>query len=153
MERYTLPKKISIVSGGFDPIHEGHISLLQESSRFSDILIVALNSDSWLKRKKGKPFMTFFSRKIVLESIKYVDYVIGFDDSDDSASHAIEKVRDTYPNATIYFCNGGDRTGENIPETQTCKKYEVIMVFNVGGGKIQSSSNMLKEWIRSKNLK
>ncbi|MBD3230005.1 MAG: adenylyltransferase/cytidyltransferase family protein [Candidatus Lokiarchaeota archaeon] len=146
-----MPKKISLVSGGFDPVHEGHISLLQESSRFSDILIVALNSDSWLKRKKGQPFMTFFSRKIVLESIKYVDYVIGFDDSDGSASHAIEKVRDTYPDAIIYFCNGGDRTGENTPETEACRKYDVRMVFNVGGGKIQSSSDMLKKWTRSES--
>lgn len=143
-----MKKKISIVSGGFDPIHEGHVSLIEEASKFSDILIIALNSDDWLKRKKGKAFMSFFQRKIVLESVRYVDYVIGFDDADNSASHAIEKVRDTYPDAIIYFCNGGDRTNTNVPEIEICKKLDVKMLFNVGGGKIQSSSYMLKEWVK-----
>ena len=109
--------KIVIVSGGFDPIHSGHISYLKDAKNFGDKLIVALNSDEWLENKKGKFFMPFSERKIILENINYVDEVIDFeDDQQGSAINAIEKVKSLYPNDQILFANGGDRDKTNIPE-------------------------------------
>ena len=84
--------KIAVVSGGFDPIHSGHIDYISEAKKNADYLIVALNSDNWLSEKKGKPFMEFNERKQILESIKYVDKVIDFDDSDGSCIGALEKI-------------------------------------------------------------
>ena len=109
--------KIVIVSGGFDPVHSGHISYLKDAKNFGDKLIVALNSDEWLENKKGKFFMPFSERKIILENINYVDEVIDFeDDQQGSSINAIEKVKSLYPNDQILFANGGDRDKTNIPE-------------------------------------
>ena len=136
--------KIAVVSGGFDPIHSGHIDYLSEAKENADYLIVALNSDHWLSKKKGKPFMEFSERKQILESIKYVDEVIDFDDTDGSCINALEKIKATYLNASIFFCNGGDRSEENILE----KNVEGIkFIFGVGGtNKKNSSSWLLKNW-------
>mgnify|MGYP001403259533 FL=1 len=136
--------KIAVVSGGFDPIHSGHIDYLSEAKENADYLIVALNSDHWLSKKKGKPFMEFSERKQILESIKYVDEVIDFDDTDGSCINALEKIKATYLDASIFFCNGGDRSEENIPE----KNVEGIkFIFGVGGtNKKNSSSWILKNW-------
>ena len=136
--------KIAVVSGGFDPIHSGHIDYLSEAKKNADYLIVALNSDHWLSKKKGKPFMEFSERKQILESIKYVDEVIDFDDTDGSCINALEKIKATYLDASIFFCNGGDRSEENIPE----KNVEGIkFIFGVGGtNKKNSSSWILKNW-------
>ena len=136
--------KIAVVSGGFDPIHSGHIDYLSEAKENADYLIVALNSDHWLSKKKGRPFMEFSERKQILESIKYVDEVIDFDDTDGSCINALEKIKATYLDASIFFCNGGDRSEENIPE----KNVEGIkFIFGVGGtNKKNSSSWILKNW-------
>ena len=136
--------KIAVVSGGFDPIHSGHIDYISEAKENADYLIVALNSDHWLSKKKGKPFMEFSERKQILESIKYVDEVIDFDDTDGSCINALEKIKATYLDASIFFCNGGDRSEENIPE----KNVEGIkFIFGVGGtNKKNSSSWILKNW-------
>ena len=136
--------KIAVVSGGFDPIHSGHIDYLSEAKKNADYLIVALNSDHWLSKKKGRPFMEFSERKQILESIKYVDEVIDFDDTDGSCINALEKIKATYLDASIFFCNGGDRSEENIPE----KNVEGIkFIFGVGGtNKKNSSSWILKNW-------
>ena len=136
--------KIAVVSGGFDPIHSGHIDYISEAKENADYLIVALNSDHWLSKKKGKPFMEFSERKQILESIKYVDEVIDFDDTDGSCINALEKIKATYLNASIFFCNGGDRSEDNIPE----KNVEGIkFIFGVGGtNKKNSSSWLLKNW-------
>ena len=136
--------KIAVVSGGFDPIHSGHIDYLSEAKENADYLIVALNSDHWLSKKKGKPFMEFSERKQILESIKYVDEVIDFDDTDGSCINALEKIKATYLDASIFFCNGGDRSEDNIPE----KNVEGIkFIFGVGGtNKKNSSSWLLKNW-------
>ena len=88
--------KIVVVSGGFDPIHSGHLAMLREASGMGDKLIVGLNSDTWLTRKKGKPFMDIRERRAVLESIRWVDEVWEFDDSDDSACDLLERVRNHY---------------------------------------------------------
>ena len=134
-------KTIVILSGGFDPVHIGHIRMFREAAYLGHHVIVGLNSDKWLTRKKGKPFMEFEERKEVLESIKYINQVLPFNDDDDSACDLIEKVNSMYDtDQKIYFANGGDRGKDNVPEVDTCKELGVIMLWGVGGGKIQSSS-------------
>lgn len=140
-------KTYYIVSGGFDPIHEGHIAMIVESAKQSDGVIVLANSDEWLCRKKGKNFYTFNTRRIILENIKGVIDVLDFDDSDNSACDGIRKARQKYPDAHLVFANGGDRTKENIPEMPTCAECGVDIAFGVGGDtKANSSSWILNDW-------
>ncbi len=138
--------KVVVVSGGFDPIHSGHISYFTEAKKLGDKLIVALNSDDWLIKKKGKFFMNFNERKSIVENLRMVDEVISFeDDKDGSCSHALEKTKRRYPNSKIIFANGGDRKIDNIPEMNTDG---IEFVFSVGGDlKKNSSSNILKEYL------
>ena len=137
--------KIVVVSGGFDPIHSGHINYLKSARKHGDRLIVALNSDDWLINKKNKYFMSFSERKIILENITYVDEVIDFvDDDKGSAINAIQKIKNLYPDDKIIFANGGDRNKSNIPEMSL---EDVEFVFSVGGdNKANSSSWILKNW-------
>ncbi|MDR1952208.1 MAG: adenylyltransferase/cytidyltransferase family protein [Elusimicrobiota bacterium] len=126
-------KTYYIVSGGFDPVHEGHIELIKDAVSKSDGVILLLNSNDWLIRKKGKFFMPFKSRKIICENIKGVVEVFEFDDSDNSACDGIKKCREKYPDVNLVFANGGDRTKDNIPEIPVCRKYNVCLEFGVGG--------------------
>ena len=137
--------KIIVVSGGFDPIHSGHIEYLKSAKEHGDKLIVALNSDNWLEKKKGKPFMTFNERKSILESIQYVDEVINFeDDEKGSCINALTKIKKLYPNDKIFFANGGDRNINNIPEMSVSG---IDFLFGVGGNdKKNSSSWILNNW-------
>jgi cytidyltransferase-like protein len=136
--------KIVIVTGGFDPIHSGHISYISAAKALGDILIVGLNSDSWLAKKKGKSFMPYSERHAVVSNLKPVNAVIDFNDSDGSAIECIRKVQKLYPGDEIIFANGGDRTQENIPEMVF---NNVEFVFGVGGDdKKNSSSWILQEW-------
>ena len=136
--------KVILVTGGFDPIHSGHISYLNHADHLGDHVVVGLNSDTWLERKKGRAFMTWRERMIVLDNLHMVGEVIEFDDSDDTAIDAIRKVKEKYPNDEIIFANGGDRTAANIPE-MVCK--DIIFKFGVGGvTKLNSSSWILEEW-------
>tara|TARA_Y100000022_G_C13158513_1_gene332872 strand:- start:429 stop:875 length:447 start_codon:yes stop_codon:yes gene_type:complete len=140
--------KISVVSGGFDPVHSGHIAYFNAAKKLGDKLIVALNSDAWLINKKGKFFMPFNERKIIIESFKVVDEVIDFeDDKIGSATNALIKLKAMYPNFEIIFCNGGDRNSENSPEQSVAGvKHE----FGVGGSnKINSSSWILNSYYKS----
>lgn len=138
--------KIVLVTGGFDPLHSGHIEYFKEAKKLGDKLIVGLNSDRWLERKKGKSFMTFPERATVIRALSDVDVVIDFNDEDGTAKNAIEMVRMSYPRATIVFANGGDRVDTNIPE-MNIKDSNVKFVFGVGGfNKANSSSWMLEEW-------
>lgn len=138
--------KVVIVTGGFDPIHSGHIAYLKAARQLGDILVVGLNSDAWLTRKKGKPFMPWTERAAVLEAIKWVDRVYAFDDSDDTAIDAIRYMRDYFYYADLVFANGGDRTDKNIPEMD-CGIERVEFIFGVGGeDKKNSSSWILEEW-------
>ena len=137
--------KISVVSGGFDPIHSGHISYINAAKKYGDYLIIALNSDEWLKQKKGKEFMPFEERKSILENIKHVDEVLSFeDDKAGSCINALEKIKAKFPDHEIIFCNGGDRGKENIPEMSVSG---INFEFGVGGDdKKNSSSWILKNW-------
>lgn len=137
---------IVLVTGGFDPIHSGHISYFEEARKLGDMLIVGINSDTWLERKKGKAFMPFKERVSIIKNLKMVDCVLenGFYDEDNSSRHAIQLVKNLYPNDTIIFANGGDRTANNIPEMI---EKDVIFKFGVGGkNKANSSSWILEEW-------
>ena len=136
--------KIVIVTGGFDPIHSGHIALLKEAKNLGHALAVGLNSDEWLRRKKGHEFMPWSERSAIIENLKMVDIVFSFDDSDGSAIDAIKRVKEVYPDDEIIFANGGDRTKDNIPEMVF---EDVEFVFGVGGeDKKNSSSWILDEW-------
>ena len=140
-------KKYYIVSGGFDPIHEGHIEMIKASAAASDGVIVLVNSDAWLCRKKGKNFYTMKTRRAILENLKGVIDVLEFDDSDNSASDGIRKARMKYPNEHLLFANGGDRRKDNIPECPVCKECHVDLAFGVGGdNKANSSSWILEKW-------
>lgn len=139
-----------IVSGGFDPLHEGHIEMIKAARSRGDGVIVLLNSDDWLCRKKGNNFMKFNTRLAICENIKGVIDVFGFDDNDNTASDGIRIAREKYPNDNLIFANGGDRTKDNIPETEAAKKYNVKLEFGVGGeNKANSSSWLLKSWKQS----
>ena len=136
--------KIIVVSGGFDPLHSGHIRLIKEARLLGDMLIVGINSDEWLARKKGRAFMPWQERLCVLNNLSSVDEVYTFDDDDGTACHLLEQVRAHYSDAEIVFANGGDRNQENIPEMSVPG---VEFVFGVGGtNKANSSSWILQEW-------
>jgi D-beta-D-heptose 7-phosphate kinase/D-beta-D-heptose 1-phosphate adenosyltransferase len=141
-------KTIVIATGGFDPIHSGHINYIKEAKKLGDVLIIGANSDAWLRRKKGQEFMPWDERASILSAIKDVDRVINFDDTDGSAKDAIRKVRSIYPHDKIVFANGGDRTKTNIPEMDVLEEMlHLEFVFAVGGEhKMNSSSWILQEW-------
>lgn len=142
---------IVVVSGGFDPVHSGHILLLNSAKTYGDYLVVGVNSDAWLASKKGKAFMPFSERSAVIQNLKAVDEVMEFDDADGSACDLLEKVKAAYPNNPIIFANGGDRTPDNIPELRI---KDVIFKFGVGGeNKANSSSWILEEWKHPKTLR
>lgn len=141
---------VGICTGGMDPLHSGHIAYIQASAKMCDVLVVGLNSDAWLTRKKGRAFMPMAERKAVVSALKGVDHVIEFDDDDGSARNAIRQVKAMFPNASIKFINGGDRTANNIPEMTE----DVEFVFSVGGdNKANSSSWILQEWKNPKTTR
>lgn len=140
-------KTYYIVSGGFDPIHEGHVEMIKSSAELSDGVIVLVNSDEWLCRKKGKNFQNMLTRKTILENMKGVIDVLEFDDTDNSASDGIRKARAKYPNEHLVFANGGDRGKDNIPEGAICEELGVELAFGIGGdNKANSSSWILEKW-------
>ena len=139
-------KKIVLVTGGFDPLHSGHIAYLEAAKQLGDRLVVGVNSDAWLTRKKGQAFMPWRERSAIIRALDCVDFVIDFNDADGSARHAIQMTRESYPQHQIIFANGGDRTDQNIPEMQVVDD-NVKFVFGVGGfDKANSSSWILEEW-------
>ena len=144
-------KKIVVaVSGGFDPLHIGHLRLFEKAKCLGDELVVILNNDNWLKKKKGFVFIPQNERKEIIKSLKWVDRVIltghNSHPKDMSVGVELKKLR---PNI---FANGGDRVKNNVPEVAVCKEINCKMIFNVGrGGKIQSSSWLLEKFLKSTN--
>mgnify|MGYP003120684715 FL=1 len=146
--------KVVLVTGGFDPLHSGHIAYLTAAKKLGDKLVVGVNSDEWLTRKKGKPFMPLRERISIISALTVVDDVLTWDDSDDSACGAIFKLMSTSGyGQDIIFANGGDRTKENIPEMTTFQD-SVEFVFGVGGeDKKNSSSWILEEYKYPKTIR
>jgi len=145
--------KVVIVTGGFDPLHSGHISYFNAAKALGDYLVVGVNSDAWLERKKGRSFMPWSERASIIDNLQMVDDVIDFNDDDNTAIDAIRKVRDFWKSAeSIIFANGGDRTKHNIPEMISFA--DVEFVFGVGGhDKKNSSSWILEEWKAPKTIR
>ena len=139
-------KTIVLVTGGFDPLHSGHIAYFRAAKQLGDTLVVGVNSDAWLVRKKGRAFMPWLERMNIVKNIKDVDFVLEFNDDDGSAKSAIKLARQTWPDHKIVFANGGDRTDANIPEMEF-EDTNLEFVFGVGGfNKANSSSWILEEW-------
>jgi cytidyltransferase-like protein len=137
---------IIIVSGGFDPIHSGHIKLINDANRYGDV-VVLLNSDAWLRNKKGKEFLPFAERKIIMQNIKGVLDVLEFDDSDKSCIDGLRIARKKYTSKKIKFANGGDRNDKTTPETDFCNQNNIEALWGIGGNnKSNSSSWILKKW-------
>ena len=138
--------RVVIVSGGFDPIHSGHIEHFKEARKLGNILIVGLNSDEWLTRKKGKPFMPIKERMSVIRELRMVDSAVAFNDDNNSSIDLIKKALVLFDD--VLFANGGDRTQDNIPEIDEFDKDpRVQFAFGVGGSHKQNSSSwILKKW-------
>lgn len=147
--RRPKKKKVVMVSGGFDPLHAGHVRMMRAAKALGDELVVVINNDNWLKYKKGFVFMPEKERKEIIESIEWVDRVIltrHTPNTDDLS--VVEEIKRIRPDV---FANGGDRTRANIPEVPVCEAMGCRMVFNVGkGGKIQSSSWLLTKYAENK---
>lgn len=146
MFRESLGQVIVAVSGGFDPIHVGHLSYFNEAKKLGDRLVVILNNDNWLRAKKGYAFMPETERQIILENIEAVDLVIvTHHKPNDTDKSVCTELRNLRPDI---FANGGDRFADNVPEKALCEELGIKMVFNVGGEKIQSSSELVKKAMR-----
>jgi len=142
-------ERVVLVTGGFDPLHSGHIAYFKAARELGNHLVVGLNSDAWLTRKKGKPFMPFEERAAIVKELGCVDEVIGFDDDDNTACLAIGQVLSTKATKwKLIFANGGDRTNTTTPEYKLYGDHpDVEFAFGVGGeDKKNSSSWILKEW-------
>ena len=139
-------EKVSLVTGGFDPIHSGHISYFKRAKDLSNYLVVGLNGDPWLKRKKGQYFQCFTERADIVRHLSMVDAVISWDDEDDSACGAIAKCLEI--SDKVIFCNGGDRIKSNIPEIMGYgDDQRVEFKFGIGGeDKMNSSSWILHDY-------
>ena len=124
------------VSGGFDPIHKGHVQMIREAAEYGNVIVI-LNSDNWLVKKKGYKFMPFEERAYIAGSIKGVSMVTNVDDSDGTVCSALRRLKPDY------FANGGDRYDNNTPEMNVCEELGITMLWGIGGGKIQSSSTLV----------
>jgi len=144
-------KRVVLVTGGFDPLHSGHLAYFKAAKSLGDTLVVGINSDSWLKRKKRRSFYTWDERFQLIKNLNMVDYIVEFNDDENNSINAIKQATRIFPGAKIIFANGGDRTAENIPEMKLLDdelyKDNLEFVFSVGGdNKMNSSSWILEEW-------
>ena len=144
--------KVALVTGGFDPIHSGHISYLDRARELGDQLIVGVNSDEWLVRKKGLYFLPWSERAQIISNLRMVYDVISYDDKDNSSSKGIEKCLEI--SEKVIFCNGGDRKKDNILEMDVFKDNpRVEFVFGIGGDdKMNSSSWILNDYFKQRKL-
>jgi len=131
-------KKIVCVSGGFDPVHIGHLRMMQAAAQYGKVVAI-VNSDEWLMRKKGYIFMPFEQRCEILEGLTCVSDTAHVDDIDGTVCEALLRLKPDY------FANGGDRKNNNTPEMELCRKHKIELLWSMGGGKIQSSSDLVNE--------
>tara|TARA_R110002020_G_C15698468_1_gene720590 strand:+ start:33 stop:491 length:459 start_codon:yes stop_codon:yes gene_type:complete len=141
-----MAKKIIAVSGGFDPLHVGHLRMMQEAAQHG-LLTVIINSDEWLLRKKGYVFMPWEERAELVESYDFVNQVVKAQDDDRTVVKSLDELRPDI------FANGGDRGDINTPEARFCRENDIEMMFDMGGGKIQSSSTMVTDATQKKRVK
>jgi D-beta-D-heptose 7-phosphate kinase/D-beta-D-heptose 1-phosphate adenosyltransferase len=134
-----MPDDLNIiaVSGGFDPVHVGHLRMFKDAAKYGKVVVIA-NSDDWLMRKKNHVFMPFEERKEIIEAFECVYKVEHVDDSDGTVCEALTRIK------PAFFANGGDRKSDNVPEIALCNNLGIKLLWNIGGDKIQSSSDLVK---------
>lgn len=140
-----IMKKVIITSGFFNPLHIGHIKLIEKAKALGDFLIVIVNNDKQVKIKGSVPFMPEQERIEIIKALRYADEVILSVDSDGTVAKSLRVVANRHPECELFFAKGGDRNAGNIPESEreVCKKFNIKIINNVGGDKIQSSSWLL----------
>lgn len=138
-------RKTVAISGGMDCLHSGHVAMILEAATYGDVVVI-LNSDDWLLRKKGYKFMDWAERAEIISAIRGVISVVPVDDSDGTVCEALRRIRPDY------FANGGDRKVGNTPEGDVCAELGIEMLWNIGGGKTQSSSWLI-DAVRSAEIK
>ena len=138
-------KKVVITSGYFNPLHIGHINLIKEAKKLGDFLVVIVNNDNQVKIKGSVPFMPEQERIEIIKALRYADDVILSVDKDGTVAESLKFIAEKYPDSELLFAKGGDRNSGNIPEgeTKVCQKFNIKVINNVGGDKIQSSSWLL----------
>ena len=141
-------KKIVITSGYFNPVHIGHINLIREAKKLGDFLVVIVNNDAQVKVKGSVPFMPEQERIEIIKALRYADEVILSIDKDASVIESLKMVSRKYP-GELLFAKGGDRHSGNIPEAEVCNECNIKIINNVGGGKVQSSSWLLKNVVKN----
>ena len=133
-----MSSKTVCVSGGFDPVHIGHLRMIQEAAEYGHVIVI-VNSDDWLMRKKGYIFMPFEERCEILRGFTATSKTTFVDDTDGTVCEALRRIKPDY------FANGGDRKTNNTPEMDVCEELGIEMLWGVGGGKIQSSSTLVSD--------
>ena len=141
-----LNKKVIITSGYFNPLHIGHINLIREAKELGDFLVVIVNSDDQVKLKGSVPFMPEQERIDIIKALRYADDVILSIDKDKTVAESLMAIAKKYPDAELFFAKGGDRNASNIPENETraCQDFNITVINEIGGGKVQSSSWLIK---------
>lgn len=141
--------RVVLISGYFNPIHTGHLDYIKAASKLGDKLVVIVNNDKQVELKGSKPFMNEFDRMRIVSAVKGVDKATLSIDEGESVVETLKAIYNEYAVDYFFdsmtFCNGGDRTKGNSPEEQYCEWRGIKTVYNVGGGKTQSSSSLLKE--------
>lgn len=137
--------KYTITSGYFSPLHKGHIDSFKDAIKIAP-LIVIVNNDNQLVKKRGKAFMDELNRKEIVDNIKGVVETYIAIDKDSTVCETLKLIRKLHPNDELIFCKGGDRNNGNTPEDKTCNENDIKILFNCGGGKTYSSRNFLRDW-------
>jgi len=141
--------KVIITSGYFNPIHIGHINLIREAKELGDFLVVIVNNDEQVKIKGSVPFMPEQERIEIIKELRCADNVVLSVDKDGTVSESLKLIAKKYPDAELFFAKGGDRNSKNIPEVGVCEEFDIKIINEVGGGKIQSSSWLIKNASKS----
>lgn len=147
-------QKVMITSGYYNPIHIGHVNLMRHAKELGDFLVVIVNNDDQVIVKGSIPFMLQDERLAIVKAIKYVDEAFLSVDKDGTVAESLRAVAKKYPGSELFFAKGGDRHSGNIPENETkvCQEYNIQVIDAVGGGKVQSSSQLLRDVV-DKNQK